>query len=114
MTLELAYSYDFRLVIVSVAIAILAAYTALDVAGRLNTVVRRVSWYGWLIGGAVTTGIGVWSMHFVGMLAVRLPLPIDYDCRWVLAFGYPGNFCGWVCTPCRQSSNYRLVAIDRS
>ncbi|MDJ0703164.1 MAG: MHYT domain-containing protein [Leptolyngbyaceae cyanobacterium MO_188.B28] len=92
MTLELAYSYDFRLVAVSVAIAILAAYTTLDVAGRLTTVGGRDAWFGWLIGGAVTAGIGVWSMHFVGMLAIRSPLPIDYDWRWVIISVIPAIF----------------------
>ena len=92
MILELAYSYDFRLVVVSIAIAILTAYTTLDVAGRLTMVERQTAWFGWLFGGAVTTGIGVWSMHFVGMLAVRLPLPIDYDWRWVIISVIPAIF----------------------
>ena len=92
MILELAYSYDFRLVVISVAIAILAAYTTLDVASRLTTIQSHAAWISWLFGGAVTTGIGVWSMHFVGMLAIRLPLPIDYDWRWVIISVIPAIF----------------------
>jgi PAS domain S-box-containing protein len=74
----LAGSYDNRLVVLSVAIAILAAWTALDLAGRVTAARRRV-WLGWLGGGAAAVGIGTWSMHFVGMLAFNLPVPVEYD-----------------------------------
>ncbi|BAY11910.1 MHYT domain-containing protein [Calothrix sp. NIES-2098] len=75
--------YDFRLLILSIAIALLAAYTALDLAGQ----VRTSSGYariGWLIGGAIAMGTGIWSMHFVGMLAFCLPIPVKYDVYTVL------------------------------
>lgn len=71
-------TYNPYLVVVSALVAILASYTALDVAGRVATapaVDRKM----WLVGGAVSMGIGIWSMHFLGMLAFSLPVSISYN-----------------------------------
>ena len=38
----------------------------------------------WLVGGATAMGFGIWSMHYIGMLAFHLPVPIGYDWRIVL------------------------------
>ncbi|BAY27817.1 integral membrane sensor signal transduction histidine kinase [Calothrix sp. NIES-2100] len=75
--------YDIRLLILSVAIALLAAYTALDLAGQVRTSFGYAQ-IGWLIGGAIAMGTGIWSMHFVGMLAFCLPIPVKYDIYTVL------------------------------
>jgi PAS domain S-box-containing protein len=76
-------SYDYRLVALSVVIAVLASYTALDLAGRVTSARRRARSL-WLSGGAIAMGIGIWSMHYVGMLAFRLPVPVQYDWPTVL------------------------------
>jgi PAS domain S-box-containing protein len=76
-------SYDYRLVTLSVVIAILAAYAALDLAGRVSSSRTRVR-YVWLTGGSLAMGIGIWSMHYIGMLAFRLPIPVLYDWPTVL------------------------------
>ncbi|MAS11532.1 MHYT domain-containing protein, partial [Salinisphaera sp.] len=85
----MAGAYDQRLVALSVVVAILASYTALDVVGRMG---ERRDWrcYGWLAGGALALGAGVWAMHFVGMIAFRLPLDMGYDvditsASWLMA-----------------------------
>ena len=70
--------YDYRLVSLSVAIAILAAYAALDLAGRITSSHGRARLI-WMTGGALAMGMGVWSMHYVGMLAFQLPIPVRYD-----------------------------------
>ena len=71
-------SYNVWLVMASLLIAMLASYTALDMAGRVaETQGRAAGW--WLFGGSVAMGIGIWSMHFLGMLAFRLPVPMGYD-----------------------------------
>jgi two-component system, sensor histidine kinase and response regulator len=75
--------YDSRLVALSIVIAILAAYAALDLSGRL-TVSHGRARLAWLWGGAFSMGIGVWSMHYVGMEALRLPVPVQYDWPTVL------------------------------
>ena len=71
-------SYDLRLVTLSVLIAILAAYAALDLAGRLTASFRGIRAI-WLAGGSVSLGSGIWAMHYVGMAAYRLPIPVSYD-----------------------------------
>src|SRR5437870_13380405 len=76
-------SYDYRLVALSVLIAIFAAYTALDLAGR-TTAARGRARPAWLAGGATAMGIGIWSMHYIGMLAFSLPVPVLYDWPTVL------------------------------
>jgi diguanylate cyclase (GGDEF)-like protein len=71
-------SYDLSLVVISLLVAILASYTALDMAARIATTKGMTSLW-WLAGGALAMGVGIWSMHFVGMLAFRLPIPLGYD-----------------------------------
>jgi two-component system, sensor histidine kinase and response regulator len=70
-------TYDFRLVALSVLIAICAAHAALDLTGRVAAA-RRNTRLAWLFGGAIAMGTGIWSMHYTGMLAYRLPLPVYY------------------------------------
>ncbi len=75
--------YDYRLVVLSVVIAILASYAALDLAGRV-TAARGAQRAMWLIGGATAMGLGIWSMHYIGMLAFSLPVHIRYNWPIVL------------------------------
>jgi two-component system sensor histidine kinase/response regulator len=79
----LSGSYNSLLVAVSVLIAILAAYAALDLAGRV-TAARGLAWFAWLSGGAFAMGIGIWSMHYIGMEALRFPVAVKYDWPTVL------------------------------
>src|SRR6266571_928211 len=81
--LVMASSYDYRLVALSVLIAIFAAYAALDLAGRTTAARGRVR-LAWLTGGATAMGMGIWSMHYIGMLAFSLPVPVRYDWPTVL------------------------------
>jgi signal transduction histidine kinase/CheY-like chemotaxis protein len=76
-------AYDYRLVALSVVIAILASYAALDLAGRV-TAARGHIHVLWLSGGAFAMGMGIWSMHYIGMLAFRLPVAVAYDWPTVL------------------------------
>ena len=65
-------------------IAVLASYAALDLAGRVTSSRGRTRAI-WLSGGATAMGLGIWSMHYVGMLAFELPVPVLYDWPLVLA-----------------------------
>ena len=100
--LVLAGSYDYRLVAVSIAIAVTASYTALDLAGRV-TAAHGWSWLAWLIGGAAAMGTGIWSMHYTGMLAFSLPIPIEYDWPTVLLSLLTGIL----------SSGFALLVVSR-
>jgi signal transduction histidine kinase/CheY-like chemotaxis protein len=78
------YAYfNPTLVAISVVIACLASYTALDLAGRV-TVAREHNRLTWLIYGSTAMGLGIWSMHFVGMLAFRMSIAVAYDVPLVL------------------------------
>src|SRR6202030_3093093 len=76
-------SYNYALVALSVVIAIFASYAALDLAGRVTAAsgwTRAV----WLLGGGGAMGTGIWSMHYIGMLAFVLPVPVAYHWPTVL------------------------------
>ena len=77
-------SYDYSEVARSVFIAIAASYAALDLAGRVTAARGRIR-LAWLGGGATAMGIGIWAMHFKGMLAFHLPVPVEYHWPTVLA-----------------------------
>jgi PAS domain S-box-containing protein len=80
---NLSGSYNYALVALSVLIAIFASYAALDLAGRVTAAggwTRAV----WLLGGAGAMGTGIWSMHYIGMLAFVLPVPVAYHWPTVL------------------------------
>ena len=74
----LSSNYNDVLILFSFIVAMLASYTALDMAGRVTTTQGKASKL-WLIGGALSMGIGIWSMHFIGMLAFSLSVPMGYD-----------------------------------
>lgn len=71
--------YDSGLVLVSYLVATLAAYAGLLMSDRMHVASSRPVYWGWLAAGAVSMGIGVWAMHFVGMLAHILPIEVGYD-----------------------------------
>jgi diguanylate cyclase (GGDEF)-like protein len=71
-------TYSYWLVLLSVLVATLASYTALDLASRITASRGRAAKL-WLVGGAFSMGTGIWSMHFIGMLAFSLPVPMGYD-----------------------------------
>ncbi|MHA6863705.1 histidine kinase [Ralstonia pseudosolanacearum] len=72
-------AYNVPLVSLSLVIATLASYTALDLAGLISVLENPKLRHAWLAAGAAAMGIGIWSMHFVGMLAFSLPIPLGYD-----------------------------------
>src|SRR3569623_1343795 len=71
-------THSIPLVWLSLVIAVCASYTALTLAGRV-AVARGRTRLAWLLGGSVAMGSGIWSMHFVAMLAFHLPVASTYD-----------------------------------
>ncbi len=81
--MNLIGSYNYALVALSVLIAMFASYAALDLASRVTAAdgwARAL----WLLGGACAMGTGIWSMHYIGMLAFILPIPVAYHWPTVL------------------------------
>ena len=77
------------LVVISVLVAILASFTALSMASRVASSYGGAARW-WIAGGAFAMSVGIWAMHFIGMLAFRLPVPLGYDIpitalSWLLA-----------------------------
>jgi PAS domain S-box-containing protein len=83
VAMNLIGSYNYALVALSVLIAMFASYAALDLAGRVTATggwTRAL----WVLGGACAMGTGIWSMHYIGMLAFILPIPVAYHWPTVL------------------------------
>jgi PAS domain S-box-containing protein len=76
-------TYDLRLVAESVLIAVLAAYAALDLVGRV-TAARGIARFAWLSCGALAIGMGIWATHYIALEALRLPVPVVLDWKTVL------------------------------
>ncbi|MBO1518255.1 MHYT domain-containing protein [Oceanisphaera pacifica] len=74
----LASSHNQILVICSIIVAVLASYTALNMASRVSNTSGKTAMC-WLAGGSFAMGFGIWSMHFIGMLAFNLPIALGYD-----------------------------------
>jgi len=83
-------SYEPWLVATSVLIAILAAFVALSISARMVAATSRRSRWAWACAGAVSMGGGIWSMHFIGMLAFSLPCGVHYDPLGTLLSMVPG------------------------
>jgi len=80
----IAESYSIGLVILSVVVATLGAYAAVEIAQRVRASQGRRR-ERWIYAGALAMGLGIWSMHFVGMLALRLAVPVWYDVLLIVA-----------------------------
>ena len=96
-------SYNPVLVALSIAIAMFASYTALDLGHRIRgaTLARRWSW---VAGASLVMGGGIWSMHFMGMLAFNMAMPVDYDVSltvisFLIAVGSTCAAFAWVSRP---------------
>lgn len=75
--------YQTFLVFVSILVAIFASYFALSLSEKITKLKGKSTRF-WIAGGAIAMGTGIWAMHFIGMLAFRLPIPIGYD--WKITF----------------------------
>jgi len=76
--------YNHWLVGLSIGIALLLAHTTLALCGRLRASTPRLARL-WIVGGAIALGVGVWSIHFIGMLAFVLPIDLRYNVALTLA-----------------------------
>lgn len=71
-------SWDPVLIGISFLVAFIAAFVSLDSAGKVAISVRRESTF-WRLSGGITLGMGIWSMHFIGMLAMKMSMPLNYQ-----------------------------------
>jgi len=80
----MAGTYSPWLVLVSILVAVFVSYTALNLSARVAREKELSRGNLWLAGGALAMGCGIWSMHFIGMLAFSLPIPLAYDISMTL------------------------------
>jgi PAS domain S-box-containing protein len=99
-------TYIYWLVGLSVIVAVMVSYTALSLAARVAEASASLT-RAWLLGGSLTMGIGIWSMHFIGMMAFTLPIALRYDVgRTVtsLAIAIVTSGCAlWIAAAARMS-----------
>ena len=81
-------TWDISLVLLSVLVAMIGSFTALTHAQRMRASTGRVATL-WMAAGSVTLGMAIWSMHFIGMLAFDLPIPIAYDLTLTILSVFP-------------------------
>lgn len=82
--LPILHNYDPALVLISLLISIFACWTALEISCRVNAQRSHVTKAFWLGSGALVMGLGIWAMHYVGMLALRTSMPVLYHWPTVL------------------------------
>jgi signal transduction histidine kinase/NO-binding membrane sensor protein with MHYT domain len=102
--------YDPGLVLLSVAVACLASYAALSIAGRIGAAEKAGQRRAWLAAGAVSLSIGVWAMHFIGMLALKLPIAVRYDVTGTLLSTVPAILGSWAVV--YEISRPRIKKLD--
>lgn len=95
---EVALNGDWNsiLVLISILIAVYASCIAFQVAGQARNVRGSLRRETMLAAGSLSLGGGVWSMHFVGMLAFHLPMPMDYSTGLTLFSVTPSVAASWV------------------
>lgn len=93
-----AYAGEHSLVLMLLAlmIAILAAFASFshtDLIRRRDFSLSRFSWH---LVGAFAMGVGVWAMHFIGMLSFQLPIDVSYHAGLTLLSVLPAIVAGYV------------------
>ncbi len=107
-------SYNPTWVIISVLLAILASYAALSASNRIKSLHNTTSRLTWALISALTLGVGIWSMHFIGMLALNLPCVIEYDPFITLISIVPAILAGGVALGLAWHGETRLSIGVRS
>ena len=81
----MAGTNNYWLILLSVMVATMASFVGLDLAGRITRFRHQRTRSLWVVAGALSIGIGIWSMHFIGMLGFKLPIAVSYDI-WITLF----------------------------
>ena len=88
--------YSFPLILLSLIIAVFASFMAFNVANQAAVTKHKARKNVLLITGSFALGGGVWSMHFLGMLALELCTPVSYDTSSTMQSDLPGVSASWV------------------
>lgn len=94
--------------LLSVLLAVFSAYIAFLVSGRISSLENRKNSLPWLLAGAFALGGGVWAMHFIGMLAYKLPIAVNYDIFITIISVIPAIFSSFIVL---RTSNKQYITI---
>jgi len=107
-------SYNPYLVALSIIIAIISSFTAFGSLERINASTDRLHQTLWVMFGAVSMGIGIWATHFIGSLALILPIPVSYNLSITMLSVIPAIMTStvvfWLMNQTVFSLRYLLVA----
>jgi len=110
----LPISWNIPLVFLSVLIAIIGSFTTLDHAQRMRATSGRAARL-WMVAGSLALGATIWSMHFVGMLAFHLPVPVAYDLTLTLLSVLPAiavALLGFWVLCCKTHISIRRILVS--
>ncbi len=94
--LVMVKTFSLPLVLLSVFIAILASFTAFGISERQNSTAKKSQQVLWNLFGAITLGLGIWAMHFIGMIALNLSVTVYYDLVTTFISIIPAILAGYV------------------
>ena len=104
-------SYNPYLVVLSIVIAIISSFTAFGSLERIQASQGRLQQMLWLIFGAVSMGIGIWAMHFIGSLALILPIPVSYNLNITLLSVIPAIMASTVVLWLMNQTEFNLKCL---
>ena len=105
---EISANYDPFFVALSILIAVSAALLSFIFASRTSRSDFRKERFIWSVASACFLGFGIWSMHFVGMLAYKLPISITYSPSITLISILPAIFASFVVVSHRHKKRQKL------
>ena len=104
-------SYNPYLVVLSIIIAIISSFTAFGSLERINACQDRVQQTLWLMFGAVSMGIGIWTVHFIGSLALILPVSVSYNLNITLLSVVPAIMASTVVLWLMNQTEFNLTRL---
>ncbi len=106
----LPLSYDWPLFVLSIAVVFISAYTALTISSTLFSTVGRDR-VKWILHGALVMGLGIWSMHFIGMLASHLSVEVTYHTPLVILSIFPALFASGIAFAITSKPQVRKIEV---
>jgi NO-binding membrane sensor protein with MHYT domain len=105
--------WDWTLVFISFAVAVVGSFGALEFPERIRANSHPGQRRRWFVLGALLMGLAIWTMHFVGMLALRMPMPVSYTAGWsvlsMIAAVFGAALAFWITTRPRKRKTDLLV-----
>ncbi|MBA6295224.1 EAL domain-containing protein [Colwellia sp. MB02u-9] len=108
----LTTTYDLKLVVLSMLIAMLASFSAFGIVERSMSASQQSQKILWNLFGALMMSVGIWAMHFIAMVSLTFPIPVSYDLATTMVSILPVMFASsivmWLMT-LKTFSYYRLL-----